>query len=227
MSERESIPSQSVTSQPIDALTPPQYTLSGNVHLTTVPPSLSYEKPTTTSNEPTTLTGRASLTVSQRLILMTCVGSFWGFSIGSFIGGRHAGLQYLAENAHRLPTTVQGWYFYHKTKNYRVALGGIKRGAKYAVRTGGLCVMYGAIEAGLDHVRGEPDVANSVTAGVISGSIFSAMTKLSRGSVRYSLLFGAAFGLVTGGLSDIHRYISGNPPGYITSIQTRLGNKQG
>ncbi|KAI9271790.1 hypothetical protein BDA99DRAFT_433207 [Phascolomyces articulosus] len=170
------------------------------------------------------LTGRASLGVNQRLILMAGVGSFWGFSIGSFIGGRHAGLQYLAENAHRLPTTVQGWYFYHKTKNYRMALGGIKRGARYAVRTGGLCLMYGAIEAGLDHVRGEPDVLNSVTAGTVSGALFSAFTKLSRGSVRYSLMFGAAFGLVTGGLSDIHRYISGNPPSYMTWIRSRMNH---
>ena len=189
MSEQESktLPTTTITAaattQPVNALTPPQYTLSDGVNWSTVPPAFDtndYDNHLTkndTMNNNGSLTGRASLDFHQRLLLMAGVGSFWGFSIGSFIGGRHAGLQYLAENAHRLPTTVQGWYFYHKTKNYRMALGGIKRGARYAARTGGLCLMYGAIEGGLDHVRGEPDVANSVAAGVVSGAIFSAFSK--------------------------------------------------
>ncbi|KAI7863213.1 hypothetical protein BDF14DRAFT_1845736 [Spinellus fusiger] len=120
---------------------------------------------------------RAGLTTQPRLVLLSSVGGFWGFAMGSFLGGRQAGLQYLAENAHRLPTTVQGWYFYHKTKNYRVALGGVKRGLRFAARTGGLCLMYGAIEAGLDDIRGEADVANSVVAGVTTGTLFSTLSK--------------------------------------------------
>ncbi|KAI9491378.1 hypothetical protein BDB00DRAFT_767208 [Zychaea mexicana] len=218
--------SQAPTSQPVNALTPPRYTLSDGVNLTTVPPTFAADGNDDAKTTEHAVTGRASLNVNQRLVLMTGVGSFWGFSIGSFIGGRHAGLQYLAENAHRLPTTVQGWYFYHKTKNYRMALGGIKRGARYAVRTGGLCLMYGALEAGLDHMRGEPDVANSVAAGAVSGAIFSTFSKFPLlFNVRYSLMFGAAFGLVTGGLSDIHRCISGNSPAYVAWIQSRLDNK--
>ncbi|KAI8986039.1 hypothetical protein BDB01DRAFT_76691 [Pilobolus umbonatus] len=152
---------------------------------------------------------RAGLSTKPRLILMTGLGSFWGFSIGAYLGGKQSGLQYLAENAHKLPTTVQGWYFYHKTKNYRMMLGGIKRGVKYAGKTGGLCLLYGGVEAMLDDLRGEADVLNSVSAGVTSGVVFSALTKLSRGSVRYSIVFGAMFGLVAGGLSDLHRYASG------------------
>ena len=40
-----------------------------------------------------------------------------------------ASLRFLAENVHRPPTTVQGWYFYNKTKNYKVILGGLKGAA--------------------------------------------------------------------------------------------------
>ncbi|KAI9303521.1 hypothetical protein BJ944DRAFT_165295 [Cunninghamella echinulata] len=166
---------------------------------------------------------RAGLPPKPRLIVLSGVGSFWGFGIGAFLGGKQSGLQYLAENAHRLPTTVQGWYFYHKTKNYRVMLGGVQRGMKYAVKTGGLCLLYGGIEAGLDEIRGEADIVNSVTAGVTTGALFSVITKLSRGSFRYSLAFGAVFGLVTGGLSDLHRYASGDSPKYINWLTKNAG----
>lgn len=120
---------------------------------------------------------RAGLATKPRLILMTSIGSFWGFSIGAFLGGQQSGLQYLAENAHKLPTTVQGWYFYHKTKNYRVMLGGVKRGVRFAGKTGGLCLLYGSLEAALDDMRGEADVMNSVAAGVTTGTVFSALSK--------------------------------------------------
>ncbi|GAN10762.1 conserved hypothetical protein [Mucor ambiguus] len=120
---------------------------------------------------------RAGLATKPRLVLMTSIGSFWGFSIGAYLGGRQSGLQYLAENAHKLPTTVQGWYFYHKTKNYRMMLGGVKRGVRFAGKTGGLCLLYGSLEAALDDMRGEADVMNSVAAGVTTGTVFSALSK--------------------------------------------------
>lgn len=120
---------------------------------------------------------RAGLTTKPRLLLMTSIGGFWGFSIGAFLGGQQSGLQYLAENAHKLPTTVQGWYFYHKTKNYRMMLGGVKRGIRFAGKTGGLCLLYGSLEAAIDDIRGEADVMNSVTAGVATGTLFSTFSK--------------------------------------------------
>lgn len=127
---------------------------------------------------------RAGLSTKPRLILMTSLGSFWGFSMGAFLGAQQSGLQYLAENAHKLPTTVQGWYFYHKTKNYRMMLGGVKRGMRFAGKTGGLCLLYGGLEAALDDVRGEADVLNSVAAGVATSTIFSALSKFFLLSLR-------------------------------------------
>ncbi|KAI8987518.1 hypothetical protein BDF20DRAFT_850689 [Mycotypha africana] len=158
---------------------------------------------------------RAGLPTKTRLSLITSVGAFWGFGIGCFLGAKQTGLQYLAENAHRLPTTVEGWYFYHKTKNYKMMLGGVKRGSKFALKTGGLCLMYGSIEAALDYARGgEADMVNSVVAGVTTGTVFSALTKLTRASTKYSIMFGAVVGLVTGGLSDLYRFASGDAPAY-------------
>ncbi|CEP11820.1 hypothetical protein [Parasitella parasitica] len=169
---------------------------------------------------------RAGLATKPRLVLMTSIGSIWGFSIGAFLGGKQSGLQYLAENAHKLPTTVQGWYFYHKTKNYRMMLGGVKRGVRFAGKTGGLCLLYGSLEAALDDMRGEADVMNSVAAGVTTGTVFSALTRLTRGSFRYSVVFGAIFGLAAGGLSDLHRFASGNPPSYISKLTLLIDDKK-
>lgn len=161
------------------AIQPPAYPAPSDIRYTAVPPTLPLseeddQRPNLVTHLPG---GRASLSVPSRLALMTGVSSFWGFCLGSYLGGRQSGLQYLAENAHRLPTTVQGWYFYHKTKNYRMMLGGIKRGMLYGGRTGALCLMYGSVESALDRIRGEDDILNSVAAGITSGVVFSAMSK--------------------------------------------------
>lgn len=43
-------------------------------------------------------------------------GAAIGFGAGFYQSAKRAGLVFLAENAHRRPDTVQGWYFYNKTK---------------------------------------------------------------------------------------------------------------
>ncbi|OZJ01816.1 hypothetical protein BZG36_04815, partial [Bifiguratus adelaidae] len=117
--------------------------LSPELHYTTIPPP----EETAKAEKPFHPLARAGLLPQERILLMTIVGSLWGFVAGSYIGGRQSGLQYLAENAHRLPRTVQGWYFYHKTKNYKVMYGGIKRGARYAGQTGAVVMAYATLEA--------------------------------------------------------------------------------
>lgn len=39
-----------------------------------------------------------------------------GFCTGLYQAGKQSSLVFMAENAHRRPDTVQGWYFYNKTK---------------------------------------------------------------------------------------------------------------
>lgn len=90
-----------------------------------------------------------------------------------FRGGRREGLRYLAENAHRAPTTLQGWYFYNKTKNYRVMLGALKGAGSDGMRLGLTAVGWVAFEqllgrVGLDDVR-------EVGAGMATAVIFSAV----------------------------------------------------
>jgi len=69
----------------------------------------------------------------------------FGFLSGVMSGARHTALVYLAENAHRRPETVQGWYFYNKTKYYRMMMGGVKQGSRTGLKltgwVGGWCLL--------------------------------------------------------------------------------------
>ena len=51
----------------------------------------------------------------------------------------------MVENLHRLPQTRSNWFFFQKTKNYKVILGGfkggLKTGAKLGAWTAGFCTL--------------------------------------------------------------------------------------
>ncbi|EFP80670.1 uncharacterized protein PGTG_06626 [Puccinia graminis f. sp. tritici CRL 75-36-700-3] len=51
----------------------------------------------------------------------------------------------MVENLHRLPQTRANWFFFQKTKNYKVILGGFKgglrTGAKLGAWTAGFCTL--------------------------------------------------------------------------------------
>jgi hypothetical protein len=148
---------------------------------------------------------RVGMAPGPRIALVTGTGAFWGFTFGAFIGGRQAGLQYLAENAHRLPRTKDGWYFYHKTKNYRVLLGGIRQGMRQAGRMGTVCLVYSGLEGIMDRLRDQVSPIHSTLAGIITAGLFATITKLPRQSTRYALQIGFAVGLSTGCIDWIYR----------------------
>ena len=56
-----------------------------------------------------TLTERWSLHVPRRLLILPPTAVVLGAVIGMSRGGTRARLRFLAENAHRQPTTIQGW----------------------------------------------------------------------------------------------------------------------
>ncbi|KAF8901722.1 hypothetical protein CPB84DRAFT_1679441 [Gymnopilus junonius] len=89
------------------------------------------------------------LSIPQRVLGVCGTAFVVGTAIGIMRGGRAASLRFLAENAHRPPTTVQGWYFYKKTKNYKVMLGALKGAGTEASRLTGLSLAYVGIEEGL------------------------------------------------------------------------------
>ncbi|KAG4305270.1 hypothetical protein PORY_001440 [Pneumocystis oryctolagi] len=160
---------------------------------------------------------RLGVPLISRLILYVSTASLVCFGLGSIVGGKKSGLRFFAENAHRLPCTVDGWYFYHKTKNYHVMLGAIKTGAYYALRTSFWVSTYVCMEAGMDRVRECIDAANTVVGTVLSGMMFSYMNKLSYTMVFRVFYLTSCFGFVNGVLQDFIRYRNGQYVWYLES----------
>ncbi|KAF9143471.1 hypothetical protein BGX30_000360 [Mortierella sp. GBA39] len=161
------------------------------------------------------LLNRIGLEPMKRILLITASASFWGFMLGGVIGSRQSGMQYLAENAHRLPKNMEGWYFYHKKKNYRMIWGALRKGVVYSSKTGAMVGLFEVLEASLDFYRGGADLFNSTVAGIASGGFFSAINKLPRQSTKHTLMLGAGYGLVSGGLQDLSSYLKGTPVWYL------------
>jgi hypothetical protein len=90
----------------------------------------------------------------QRVAVANLFALGTGFALGSGDVGRMAGLRYRAENAHRLPTSTTGWYFYHKSKNYAIAYDGIKAGVKKGGQIAGWATLFFLIEESMDIFRG-------------------------------------------------------------------------
>lgn len=147
---------------------------------------------------------RLSTPPVARLFLYTLSSSLLTFFLGAISGGKKTSYQFLAENAHRLPTTHQGWYFYHKTKNYRVMFGGIKSGFRYASRTMIWTLLYTGTETVLDRARGTIDCLNSTTAALSTAAIFSWKNGFSRQltarTIKMSALVGLSLGIMQDGL---------------------------
>jgi hypothetical protein len=111
------------------------------------------------------------LTIPPRYIALIGGGATVGACLGIARGARKASLQFLAENAHRPPRTVRGWYLYNKTKNYRVMLGAIKTGSWEGSRLGLTMLAWVGIEEGLERC-GYGDV-KEIGAGAGTGGVFA------------------------------------------------------
>lgn len=130
-------------------------------------------------SQPTTL-NRLSLRDTKRVGTAATIG----LVIGGILGGTHAGqmasLRFRAENAHRLPTTTKGWYLYHKSKNYHVALDALKGGAKLGAQLSLWAGGFFAIEAVVDASRGDRrDFLSTTCAGLSVAGAFSVWSMLS------------------------------------------------
>ncbi|KAI3625414.1 hypothetical protein CBS9595_000775 [Malassezia furfur] len=168
-------------------------------------------------------------------LLVSCAFGI-GFASGVLGGARRTALVYLAENAHRLPRTVQGWYFYNKTKYYRMILGGVQHGAQTGLQLAGWTAGFCLLDVMAEHGRQRWMLRRPVPAfndraerpltsylghwsdGALAGSatgLIAAITCTSHANaVRFSrpvwlraVLLGAAAGGLTGALRDVRQSI--------------------
>ncbi|KAI5367201.1 hypothetical protein Slin14017_G022370 [Septoria linicola] len=96
---------------------------------------------------------RLSLPLHARLPLATTIASFCGLILGLAKGSQDTNYRFRAENAHRLPTTQQGWFLYHKSKNYNMMLGAIKEGTRQSIKFGAWTGLFFLLEEGVDRGR--------------------------------------------------------------------------
>ncbi|BEJ11978.1 hypothetical protein CspHIS471_0204380 [Cutaneotrichosporon sp. HIS471] len=96
---------------------------------------------------------RYYITVPSAMLASTPMAMAIGFFLGARRGAVKARLQFLAENAHRQPTTIQGWYFYTKTRNYRVFFAACKYGARYSLGLGAAALAFTTAEEYIGYRR--------------------------------------------------------------------------
>ncbi|TFK55890.1 hypothetical protein OE88DRAFT_1616147, partial [Heliocybe sulcata] len=92
---------------------------------------------------------RINLDIPSKLYMVPLLSFALGTMIGVQRGSKVASMRFLAENAHRPPKTVRGWYFYQKTKNYKVMWAALKEGGRIGSRLGLITLGWMGTEEGL------------------------------------------------------------------------------
>ncbi|PVU96095.1 hypothetical protein BB560_005827 [Smittium megazygosporum] len=161
---------------------------------------------------------RMNLDPFERMRNLTITGFSSGFVIGAYIGGRNTGWQYLAERAHNLPRTTAGWYYYKKWKNYRVIMGGLKKGSYYGVKLASITAFYQAVESACDCVLFENvSMLSSLVSGFTVSLTYATLASLSRSSFYRIVKFGTVGGFCSGLVQDgINWYQTGETPFYLS-----------
>ncbi|KAK3341999.1 hypothetical protein B0T25DRAFT_465201 [Lasiosphaeria hispida] len=165
---------------------------------------------------------RLSIPAPFRIAATSGVSFIVGLALGTAHGSQMAGLRFRAEHAHKLPETTTGWYLYHKSKNYHIALGGIVEGVKMGVKLSFWTTTVFAIEHMFDLYRGTADVLNTVTSCVTVAGGFSLWNRFSLPMAARTTKTALVVGFVYGGLQDMVGAVTGRPIGYVDYIKRRV-----
>ncbi|GMM32206.1 hypothetical protein DAMA08_049510 [Martiniozyma asiatica (nom. inval.)] len=141
---------------------------------------------------------RLSLPAPARIALFSLAASSMGAFGGMVHGWSQASLKYLAANAHRLPTSYNGWFFYHKRKTYYCTKNAMSlafsTGARLGFWIGGIF----SLEAGLDWIRGRKDFVNTTMACVLPGFGYAWFKGLGGVQAKELIHKGGKIGLILG-----------------------------
>ncbi|KAH9844205.1 uncharacterized protein C8Q71DRAFT_866317 [Rhodofomes roseus] len=159
---------------------------------------MSTETPASTDGTPAQRTIR--LNVPPHVYILPGGAFILGGMIGLRRGARTASMQFLAENAHRPPTTVQGWYFYNKTKNYRVLMAGLKEAGRDAARLTATVGVFVAVSEACDYLGGLWGEVREVASSVAVAGAFAGVYRQPWREARRTLAVGLLTGAVLRGL---------------------------
>ncbi|EIN10283.1 hypothetical protein PUNSTDRAFT_132376 [Punctularia strigosozonata HHB-11173 SS5] len=147
------------------------------------------------------------LSIPTRFLLLPGTAILVGTTLGLVRGSRVASLRFLAENAHRPPTTVRGWYFYNKTKNYRVMMAGLKMAALDAGRLGATAAAWVGVEEAVSRAGEGWEDVSEVAAGTGTAALFSAVYRLPRKVAYRTVALGLLVGCSLSALRASRRYL--------------------
>lgn len=120
---------------------------------------------------------RLSIPFQLRAPGTALLGFVTGFGMGLSHGGTMAGMRFRAEHAHMFPSSTAGWYFYHKSKNYHVMLGGLREGSKIGFKIAFWTGSFFVIEEAVDRYWQKRSFLSSVLAGTTMAGAFSAWSE--------------------------------------------------
>lgn len=171
---------------------------------------------------------RLSIDPSWRILFGFTSASIVGFALGASYGGTTSGYRFRAENAHRLPKSQKGWFFYHKTKNYHVAVGAAKEGIKMGLRLGFWTGAFLIAEVAVDGLRAPEgkDALGSVVAAAGTAGAWSVWNRLSIHTWARTTKVGIVAGLGYGLAQDALGAARGRDIGYVNYLSRRLGRSE-
>ncbi|KAL5596539.1 hypothetical protein BROUX41_006765 [Berkeleyomyces rouxiae] len=153
---------------------------------------------------------RLGIPASLRLLAAGSTSFATGALLGMAQGGRMAQLRFRAEHAHKTPSTMTGWYLYHKSKNYHAAQGAIVEGVRMGARLGVWTTAMFALEQTVDRYRGRRDLVSTVLASLSVAGLFSLWNRFNMPTFTRTARYGLVFGLAYGGLQDAACAVQGN-----------------
>ena len=166
---------------------------------------------------------RLSISPHIRIPIIALSGFLAGSALGLSHGGQTAALRFRAENAHRLPTSQKGWYYYHKSKNYHTMLGAIKEGMKMGAKIGFWAGAFVTMEDAVDQCRGgdkHKDFLSTVVAALTTSGLFSLWNRFSLPTAARTTKMAFKIGLGYGLLQDMFGLLQGRKLAYVEILRS-------
>jgi hypothetical protein len=122
--------------------------------------------------------GRLSMSGIERVVLGTVASSAICFAAGMLTQWPISATRFRAENAHRMPRSEKGWYFYHRHKTNYAALNSMKAGFRSAAKYGPATGVLLYTEHIVDAMRGgqSKDFISTVIAAVTVAGCYSLLS---------------------------------------------------
>lgn len=162
---------------------------------------------------------RFHLDPENRLKTIATISGTVGAALGMYEGIKMSSLRYLTENAHRLPRTVGGWYFYHKKKNYVMITSGGREAVKTGIKYSLAVTSFFALEAAFDYARQTKDFLSTAAAGAVVAFAHGTSKKMSPRQRFSHVRKGALMALALGIGEDVMIHFRGGDLWYLRAFR--------